>query len=330
MSNLIAVIHILSDGCFHSGQSIGARLGVSRAAVWKSISKIRQHWQVDIQSVKGKGYRINGGLNLLDTNRIKSLLSNITREKLHSLEVLPSVESSNQYLMKKLGNAGVHPGHVVITEHQTAGRGRRGRAWLSPFGQNIYISVLWEFVETSSGLSGLSLVVAIALLRVLKKAGIRDAGLKWPNDIHWHGKKLCGILLEMKGEASGAWNIVIGIGLNVNMPGKYVEEITQPWTSLQQISGTAVDRNTLVAEIIKELFIVLERFQISGLHEFRKEWNLNDLALNKTVKLHTAQETVSGVARGIDEQGALILEVNGMLQHYHAGEVSLRYTGPVC
>lgn len=323
-------MHILSDGCFHSGQTIATKLGVSRAAVWKSITRIRQDWQLDIQAVKGKGYRLNGGINLLDENRIKSFLSNTGQTKIINLEVLPSIESSNHYLMKKAGKNGVHSGYVVITEHQTAGRGRRGRIWLSPFGQNIYLSVLWEFVETNAALSGLSLVVAIAILRVLKRMGIRDAGLKWPNDIHWHGKKLCGILLEMKGEVSGACNVVIGIGLNVNMPDEDTQEISQPWTSLLHITGTPVDRNELTAEVIKELFIVLEHFQKTGLHEFRDEWNLNDLALNNKVNLHTAEETITGIAQGIDEQGALILKVNGVRQHYHAGEVSLRYNPPVC
>jgi len=329
MSHLIAVLNILSDGRFHSGQSIGSTLGVSRTAIWKSIKKIRQDWQVEIQSVTGKGYRISGGLNLLDADSINSTLSESTQTQLYLLEVLFSVKSTNQYLMKKVGS-GIRSGHVVIAEHQSAGRGRRGRDWLSPFGQNLYLSILWEFVEPISGLSGLSLAIAIAILRSLKKAGISDAGLKWPNDIHWHGKKLCGILLEMKGEESGAWNVVIGIGLNVNMQYDHSEVITQPWTSLQQITGAVMDRNTIVVNIIKELFEVLEQFSKKGLEVFREEWILNDVTMNKTIKLHTAQDTITGIVRGIDDQGALVLEVNGVSQHYHAGEVSLSYNEPLC
>jgi BirA family biotin operon repressor/biotin-[acetyl-CoA-carboxylase] ligase len=330
MSKSISVIHVLSDGYFHSGQSIGTTLGVSRAAVWKTITKIRQDWHVDIQSVKGKGYRINGGLNLLNANRIRALLPDNVQLKINVLELLTSVESTNQYLLSKSANTEVRQGHVVMAEYQTSGRGRRGRTWLSPFGQNLYISALFEFVETTPGLSGLSLVVAIVILRVLKRAGVQNAGLKWPNDIHCDGKKLCGILLEMKGEITGIWNIVVGIGLNVNMPNEAYKEITQPWTSLQQITGSSMERSLLAADIISELFTAMEQFRVNGMGQFRHEWNSNDLALNKIVKLQTSQGEVIGMARGIDDHGALLLEIDGEVRHYHAGEVSLRYNESVC
>lgn len=330
MSKSISVLHILSDGYFHSGQSIGTALDVSRAAVWKTITKIRDDWQVDIQSIRGKGYRINGGLNLLNANKIRALIPDDVQSKINTLEILTSVESTNQYLLKKSVNSDVKQGHIVLAEHQISGRGRRGRTWSSPFGRNLYISALFEFVENTSGLSSLSPVIAIIVLRVLKRAGIQDAGLKWPNDIHWQGRKLCGILLEMKGEITGIWNIVVGIGLNVNMPRENNNEITQPWTSLQQIMGIPVERNLLIADIISELIRVMENYPVNGMEQFRDEWNSNDLAYNKKVKLHTPQGELMGIARGVDDQGALLLEVDGVLQHYHAGEVSLRYNDSVC
>jgi len=325
MSNSISVIHILSDGHFHSGQSIGTSLGVSRAAVWKTMAKIRQDWQLDIQSVKGKGYRIYGGLNLLNPSRIRALLSEEIQMQVNVLECLTSVPSTNQYLLDKSVSTAVRQGHAVLAEHQTLGRGRRGRTWSSPFGQNLYLSALFEFVEMTPGLSALSLVVAIVVLRVVKRVGIQDAGFKWPNDIHWHGKKLSGILLEMKGEMTGSWNIVIGIGLNVNMAEQALDEIDQPWTSMQQITGTTFERSLLTADILNELFSVLNTFQANGFDSYRDEWNSNDLTYNKVVTLKTPQHEIVGIARGINEQGALLLEVDGVVQHYHAGEVSLRY-----
>ena len=174
-------------------------------------------------------------------------------------------------------------------------------------------------------LSGLSLVIAVVITRSLLKMKINDVMLKWPNDVLWQDRKLCGLLLEMHGEASGPWQVVIGIGMNVNMNSTTVEEIGQPWVDLQSILGRSVDRNQLAGLILSELLDAMALFQRSGLSAFLAEWRARDICRDQLVELHFPDRVQHGIARGIDNSGALLLESEGVIKPYHAGEVSLRY-----
>lgn len=324
MNTVNSVLRILTDGRFHSGSALGEALSISRAAVWKAVQKLQQEWQIKINAVPGRGYQLAVPLTLLDKDAILLAMAPETKSRLQGIQVLWSVDSTNRYILEQTSNE-VVPGWAVLAEHQSAGRGRRGRHWVSPFGRNLYLSLLWKFELDAAQLSGLSLAIAVAITRALTKLGINDVMLKWPNDLLWQERKLCGVLLEMKGEASGPWQVVTGIGMNVNMDAKTAEEIGQPWVDLRSILGRNIDRNQLAALVLSELLNAMEQFQHSGIRPFVAEWSARDRCRDQLVELHFPDRVIQGVARGIDSAGALLLESKGVVKSYHAGEVSLRF-----
>ncbi len=319
MNTATGVLQALRDGHFHSGAKLGDQLGVSRAAVWKAVQKLQSDWQLKIDAVSGRGYRLAEDIKLLDPDRIKTASG--LGSRLTNLEVLLSVDSTNRYLLQQAA-AGASGGTVVLAEHQTAGRGRRGRRWESPFGRNIYLSLLWEFDVAVSRLAGLSLAMAIGVVRALEKSGVEGLGLKWPNDVWWQNRKLAGILLEMRGEVSGPWQVAIGIGLNANMPAAVIDS---SWVDVQTIQGTGVDRDVLSGLLLAELFAILDQFQSEGLTPLLPEWRTRDVSRNRAIALHFPDRVLHGVARGVNGEGALLLEADGIVKPWHAGEVSLRH-----
>ena len=317
MRRQLEVLRILADGRFHSGEAVAARLGISRALVWKALKSL-ETLGVEVHAVRGRGYRLAQPLELLDVDLIRDALG-AAADRLERLELLDQVDSTNAYL---LAQAGAAP-HACLAEHQHAGRGRRGRQWVSPFGANLYLSLSWPF--DSRPLEGLSLAVAVALMRSLHRAGAEGLGLKWPNDVLWQGRKLGGILLEMSGEAGGAMRAVVGIGLNLHMP-RSTAGIDQPWTDLQSVLGRPCSRNRIAGELLNELVDALEAFAGAGMQPFMDEWAAYDLAYDRPIELHLPDRVVAGVARGIDETGALLVAHGDTLQRYFSGEVSLRMT----
>lgn len=318
------ILSILADGHFHSGEALATRLGVSRTAVWKQIRRLTQHYNIPVQAVQGRGYRLTAALELLDAAQIIPDLLPETRRLLGDLQVHWSLASTNQWLM----SAAESPcGSVVVAEHQQQGRGRRGREWVSPFAANLYFSLLWCYQGTPANLSGLSLALAVSVVRALAALGFEGLQLKWPNDILWEEKKLCGILLEMQGEAGGPCRVVCGIGLNVSMPDSAAGGIDQPWTDLQHIRAHAqpVSRHQLLVSLLDTLLPSLPRYEQSGLDSFRNDWQRCDVLAGKPVQLLLPQRTVRGRAMGIDAQGNLILEEqDGSRRSYSSGEISLR------
>lgn len=323
MNNIVAVLRILSDGRFHSGDSLGESVGVSRAAVWKIVQKLQRDWQLKINAVSGRGYQLASPLALLDKEVILSAMQPMARAALQEVQILSSVDSTNRYALQQIAER-TSSGLVVLAEHQTAGRGRRGRQWVSPFGRNLYLSLLWTFDLDAAQLSGLSLAIAVAIVRALVKLKIADLDLKWPNDVIWQGKKLSGVLLEMRGEANGPWQVVIGVGINVNMRDINDVAIDQPWVDLQTIVGERIERSQLAAMLLDELVHAVTLFQQSGLPPFLVEWRARDMCRNRQVELHFPDRVQPGIGRGVDNHGALLLESEGVIKPYHAGEVSLR------
>lgn len=321
----MTVLHILTDGRFHSGRALGEALGISRAAVWKAVQKLQHDWQIKINAVSGRGYQLAAPLELLDSSAILSVMEPQFRSQLRDMQILLSVDSTNHYTLAQ-ASSGAMPGLAVLAEHQTAGRGRRGRHWVSPFGRNLYLSLLWEFDLDAAQLPGLSLAIAVAIVRTLTKLNIVDVALKWPNDVLWRDRKLCGVLLEMHGEASGPWLVVIGIGMNVNMGTISPEAIGQPWIDLQTILGRYLERNYLAGLLLDELLRAANQFQQAGLAPFLAEWRSHDICRDRLVELHFPNTVEEGIARGINDHGALLLETRGVIKPYHAGKVSLRYT----
>jgi BirA family biotin operon repressor/biotin-[acetyl-CoA-carboxylase] ligase len=316
------ILEILADGEFHSGKHMGDSLGVSRTAIWKHINTLGE-MGFDIYSVQGKGYRLVSPYDPFTTDKVKSEMDENTRQLLSHIEILPEVGSTNRYLMDSAIN-GTASGHVCLAEMQTEGRGRRGRRWYSPFGQNIYLSLLWRFDSPPANLGSLSLAIAVAVARTLEEVGVPDVGVKWPNDLLWNGRKLAGILLEMTGESAGPCTVVSGVGVNVRMHKFADQAIDQPWIDLEKIVGGQVCRNRLAGLLIHHMLMVLEEFTRDGLEKLLEEWRRLDVFAGKQVDLHMHDRTVTGKAVGINGQGAFLLEKDGQTHTFQSGEISLR------
>jgi len=313
------ILQLLSDGNFHSGERMAQLSGVSRSAVWTALQSLRR-LGVDVCAVSGRGYRLKQPLELLDEGFIRSVLSEANRSRIEQIHILHSVDSTNACLMRSAGASGIS---ACVAEHQTAGRGRRGRDWFSPFGSNLYLSLRWDFDEGMGRLPGLSLAVAVAVVRTLHMVGIADARLKWPNDVYWHGRKLGGILLEVAGESAGPCQVVVGVGLNVRMPNGAVQEIEQPWVDLATIMP-GLSRNRLCGLLLQHLVDAVLSFQHTGFASFEQEWHEADLLFGQDVILLLPDEQIHGVGRGIAHDGALLLEVAGEVRRYTYGEISVR------
>lgn len=318
------LLKILSNGQFHSGEALGAHLGVTRSAVWKSLQSMQQQG-LTINSVPGRGYKLARPFELLCKDTILRRLDDRSGQLCSGLEIHFEIDSTNRHLMQQ-ARTGLKSGYFCLAEQQQQGRGRRGRDWVSPLGGNIYLSLLWRFAEGPASLSGLSLVVGIAVARTLKALGVTEHGLKWPNDVLWQGKKLAGILLEVAGETTGPCHAVIGIGLNVTMPKEAGTAIEQAWVDVETILP-GLGRNRIAAELVHQLLVVLTQFQQSGLAGFVDEWRSLDHLANEEVVLHLPARKIKGINRGIDELGNLCLEAGGRMSHHGSGEVSLRGLG---
>lgn len=324
MATAYPLIQRLSDGRFHSGQELAAELGISRAGVWKRLRRIGEQLQLEIQAVRGRGYRLSEPLELLDGDQIHSGLAPSVACILPAVTVHQRLGSTNSWMLERAA-AGASSGSVCLAEQQTAGRGRRGRAWASPFGSNLYLSLLWHFHLTPAQLSGLSLAAGLAVLRALGRQGIRGPGLKWPNDQLWDGRKLGGLLLEMVGEAGGPSQVVLGIGLNLRLTAAQGAGIDQPWVDLRGLPGTpAPSRNRLAAILIEDLVGMLQAFERDGFAPLVEEWNRHDVYRGREVVLASAREQLRGVHRGVDSAGALLLDQGAGVRAYHGGELSLR------
>lgn len=315
------LLRALADGQFHSGEVLGELLGVSRTAVWKHLQKL-EHYGLALESVKGRGYRLRMPVELLDESRLRAGLSAPAGAILSELEILAECDSTNALALQRAAIGRAH-GYVCLAEYQTAGRGRRGRAWISPYGSNIYLSAVAEFEGGAAALEGLSLAVGVALVRALATVGVDTVQLKWPNDLLWRGRKLGGILLEMTGDVTGRCQVVVGIGLNVRMPDAAAEGIDQPWVDVASICPD-VSRNELVVAVLNQLLPLLESFAESGFSAWREAWMQLHAFHGAEVALHTGRAVVTGQVVGISPVGALQLLVDGRVEEFSGGEVSLR------
>lgn len=310
----LQLIRILSDGEFHSGEQLGSELGMSRAAVNKHIQTIRE-WGLDIYTIPGKGYSLPAAIQLLDKEKIIESLpeGNIT--------VLSVIDSTNQYLLDRISE--LTSGEACVAEYQHAGRGRRGRQWVSPFGANLYLSMFWRLEQGPAAAMGLSLVIGIVMAEVLQQLGAADVRVKWPNDLYLRDRKLAGILVELTGKTGDAAQLVIGAGINLAMRESNSQAINQGWINLQE-AGVVIDRNQLTAMLLTHLRQALRKFEIEGLAPFISRWNQLDNFKDREVKLLIGEQEIYGIARGIDAQGGLLLEREGVISPFIGGEISLR------
>ncbi|MEE8058630.1 MAG: bifunctional biotin--[acetyl-CoA-carboxylase] ligase/biotin operon repressor BirA [Pseudomonadales bacterium] len=320
--SLEALLAVLADGQFHSGDDLGQVLGVSRTAVWKQLKKV-QELGLSLDSIKGKGYCIHGGLDLLSAEAIEANLSVEAKTLIADVELVDIIDSTNTLAMSKAVSGG-HKGYVCSAERQTAGRGRRGRSWASPYGSNLYFSVVWEFTSGVAALEGLSLAVGVAVVDALQKVGVSGVQLKWPNDVLHNGRKLAGVLLEMVGDAAGPCQVAVGIGLNVNMSVESAGSIDQSWVDMKSISRQDVSRSELLALLLNELMPMLAGFERQGFAAYRDCWQQLDAYAGQEVFVKLGQDVVVGRAAGVDAAGAILIETASGQRKFNGGEVSLR------
>lgn len=313
---MLELLRILSDGKFHSGVDIGRKLGLTRAAIWKRMQNLQARMGQRVESVPGKGYRLAQPMDLFDSNRMQEFVGAGC-----NLQLLESIDSTNEYA-KRLVREGSAV-RLVVAEEQTGGRGRRGRAWQSPYGCNLYLSLIWPITEGMRQLEGLSLAVGLAVLRTIEAAGVSNAGLKWPNDVLVGKQKIAGILLELMGDLADRSYVVIGVGININMADQ-VDVIDQPWTSVSQQLGGVVCRHEIFERLYMNLQNVLTAQLDSGFQALRAEWEARHLWQGRNVCLSSATSTISGEVVGINERGELGLETADGLQYFAGGELSLR------
>jgi len=315
------VLSLLANCEFNSGELLAQTLSVSRATIWKSINKLRNSG-LDIYAVRGRGYQLANAIELLNQVSILEAMPKDICSDIKKIDVLWEVDSTNKYL-SDLAHDGVDGGRICVAEKQTQGRGRRGKQWISPLGGNIYLSLLWNMPFGPAQLSGLSLAIATSVVDTLRNLGLKEVGVKWPNDILWRDRKLAGILLEIGGESAGPSFAVVGLGLNIQLDKEFAGEIDQPWVDLETITRKPIERNKLVASLIVAFVQTFNRFKQEGLTPFLPKWREYDHYAGKKAVLHLENESIPGVISGIDDYGSLLLEYNGTITRYHSGDVSL-------
>lgn len=320
-----ALLRLLGNGQFHSGEDIAKQIAVSRANVWHYINELDALGLFDtpILRVRGRGYQLPYPIDWLNTDNIQCLLAEKGVSVPFAIQVFNQLPSTNTYLMH---THQTRSGEVILTEWQTEGRGRRGKQWQAKIGGSLTFSLLWRFEQDAQRLAGLSLVIGIALVRALSYFSI-PVQLKWPNDLVVNYHKLGGILIELKGDLSGPCDAVIGIGLNIDLPRSLYETVDQPITDLKKLTETLPTRNQLVAEILSQLAMILPQFSQAGFTPFREEWLSYHAYTNCPVRLITTREEEKIVMiEGVSETGALMIRHHDtqQLETLFSGEVSLR------
>lgn len=310
---MLTLLKLLKDGRFHSGQALGAALGISRSAVWKQLQRLEADLNLSIHKVRGRGYQLAAPLELLERDQLA--------ESPYPVFIHESLDSTNAEALREISGGAQAP-FVILAEQQSAGRGRRGRKWISPFAENIYYSLVLRIDGGMRQLEGLSLIVGLAVLSSLREFGSCDAGLKWPNDVLVGNKKIAGILLELVGDPADVCHVVIGIGINVNMI--VASDVDQSWTSVRLEAGQAINRNELIVALGRNLQGYLIRHEAEGFAAIQAEWESNHLWQGREVTLIAGTHTVDGVVTGVDQQGALRLNVAGQEKVFSGGELSLR------
>jgi len=326
------LLGLLCDGSLHSGAQLAAALGVSRAAVWKLVGELRAAG-VAIDSLSRRGYRLSAPVELLDAARMRAHACEQGRRLPDELEVHFLIDSTNDHLYAAPPPT---PGaaRVAFAELQSAGRGRRGRRWIAPFGSGLTFSISWTFAETPADLPALGLALGVAIAKVLSGLGAQRLSLKWPNDLLHDGRKLGGLLTQLRQESGGAATVVAGLGLNLALPDaarnaiEAVDTPDQPALAVADLAGATPQglpsRNLIASRLVLGLEDALREFATVGFTGFAHEWAALDALRGAPVRVHQGSERFEGTARGTDRDGALLIESAGRVLRVFSGDVSVR------
>jgi BirA family biotin operon repressor/biotin-[acetyl-CoA-carboxylase] ligase len=320
-----ALLQLLADGELHSGESLAAELRQTRAAVWKGVERLRAIG-IEVQAVPRRGYRLAQAVELLDLGRIRAELAEDRKAHLHNLELLFEVGSTNTRLLSSAPPP-QSTADVCIAELQHAGRGRLGRRWIAAFGGGVAMSLGWTCSDVVRTLPALSLGVGVAVSRALTRAGATGIKLKWPNDIWFEDHKLGGVLIELRAEAGGPAHVVIGVGVNISLSAEARREIEASGARAAAVADACegpASRNMVAGAILDELLSMLLQYERLGFAAFRDAWAALDGLNGRAAQVVVGESAVSGIARGVDADGALLLETKERMQRFVSGEASLR------
>lgn len=317
MKNAVLVILKKSEG-YISGQELGDELGVSRAAIWKAIKNLQKEGYI-IEAVTNKGYKLFESGDLLNAADVQAELTTTIIGK--EIKVVECVDSTNNYL-RTLAFDGCEEGTVVIAHTQTGGKGRRGKNWVSPKGEGLWMSVLIKPKIGPNEASRITLVTGLSVCQGLRSLGY-DASIKWPNDIIIKNKKVCGILAEMNAQIGYVDFVVIGIGVNVNTE-RMPEEIKDVAISLRMVDGTNIKRSTVAAHILNCFEDNYNKYLKEGFQSLIGVYEENCINLNREVQI-IGKDNFNGQAVGISSDGELIvMKENGERVTVYSGDVSIR------
>ena len=312
-----------------SGQRLAERLGISRSAVWKQLQWLRRAG-LEITAHPGRGYRLARAFEALDADRIVEGLPDDSPLHACRLVILDEVDSTNRFLRgREDEDAGTDGPVACLAEWQHAGRGRRGHVWHAPYGGHLAVSLRLEIDSGPETLAGLSLAAGVATLAAIEslagsKGGVEGIGLKWPNDVLWRDRKLAGILIELDGQYGGRTTVVIGIGVNIDMPRAIAPPIEQPWTDLSEVLGQTPSRNRLAGRLLHELLHSIPRLGQQGLASTLEAWRRHDLLHDRPIVIEQDGQRIPATARGIDAHGRLLVDTASGRQALHAGEVHIQ------
>lgn len=317
------ILCLLQNGKYHSAASVSNKLDIQLSVVQKYLVQLEDSGVLTSVHETNE-FKLLENLDLLSARRITNYLSLDSNMPCFEIKVFQSLDSTNKYAREQ-AEAKTNSGLVVLAEQQTAGRGRRGKRWVSPFASNIYMSIVWDFFRGAKSIQGLSLAVGVGVRRALLQLDIKDVKLKWPNDIFVNNRKLGGILVEIIGDPNNACTVVVGIGLNVTMPESQAVEIDQDWIDLSQISDANISRDQLSAKIIGNIFEVLKDFDEIGFSAYLSEWQSADFLKNKTCMINMSNDSITGTVLGVDNSGALRMRLlSGEEKRFLGGEISVR------
>jgi BirA family transcriptional regulator, biotin operon repressor / biotin---[acetyl-CoA-carboxylase] ligase len=325
-----SLLRQLADGAYHSGEDLAANVGLTRARV-SQVLKEAEAAGLALERLKGRGYRLLEAPDFLDAKKVRARLAVLAETGAVALplaiEIVDQIESTSSELMRRVQRRDVHR-TVLAAEWQTAGRGRRGRAWTAIAGGSLTFSLGWKFEQGAGFLAGLSLAVGVAVVHALEAEGFRGVALKWPNDLIHRHMKVGGILIELNGDALGPTTTVIGVGLNVRLPPAARKDIPVPVTDLATVAGRrapAIDRNHLLARLLAELATVLDLYAREGFAPFAAEWQHRHAYQGKPVRLLLPDGAiVTGKVAGVDASGALVLADGPRRIRFLSGEITLR------
>jgi len=325
-----SLLRQLADGAFHSGEDLAAKVGLTRARV-SQVLKDAEAAGLALERMKGRGYRLLEAPDFLDAKKVRTHLAVLAETSDVALplaiEVVDQIESTSSELMRRAQRRDVHRS-ALAAEWQTAGRGRRGRAWTAIAGGSLTFSLGWKFEQGAGFLAGLSLAVGVAVVHALEAEGFRGVALKWPNDLIHRHMKLGGILIELNGDALGPTTTVIGVGLNVRLPPAARMDIPVPVTDLASVAGKKappIERNRLLARLLAELARVLDLYAREGFAPFAAEWQHRHAYQGKPVRLLLPDgAVVTGKVAGVDASGALVLADGPRRTRFLSGEITLR------